>query len=281
MKSRTSTRKFMPTMLLCLFFGFLGIHRFYVGKVATGLAMLLTAGGMGIWVLFDVARLALGLFADKSGRTVRPSGERSAKHAYGWIGAWLALMVGMIVIVSASSDSDRSYVAATSHEPAPAPVSQEANRATREAEAADRAAAREAARATREAEAANRAAAEEAEREAREAEEAARKAAEEATCRQDIQCLGDQFSIAAGVYCKRDIEDLGKYDHQWTDGLLDMKFYAFQWKDKGSGVIRFRGDHIQFQNRFGAWVKHRYWCDYDTINDSPIRVGAEPGRLQQ
>jgi TM2 domain-containing membrane protein YozV len=35
-----------------------GIHRFYVGKIGTGILMILTFGGFGIWVLVDLIMIA-------------------------------------------------------------------------------------------------------------------------------------------------------------------------------------------------------------------------------
>lgn len=57
-------------LLLCIFLGFLGIHRFYVGKWGTGLLMLLTGGLLGIWVIIDIILIAFGAFRDKQGRPV-------------------------------------------------------------------------------------------------------------------------------------------------------------------------------------------------------------------
>lgn len=47
-------------ILLCIFVGGLGIHRFYLGYNLIGLLQLLTAGGCGIWVLIDLIRLITG-----------------------------------------------------------------------------------------------------------------------------------------------------------------------------------------------------------------------------
>jgi len=43
-----SDKGFVPALLLCFFFGVLGVHRFYVGKIGTGLLMIVTFGGLGI-----------------------------------------------------------------------------------------------------------------------------------------------------------------------------------------------------------------------------------------
>lgn len=47
-----------------------GLHRFYVGKIGTGILMLCTAGGVGVWWIYDVITLASGGFADRDGRRV-------------------------------------------------------------------------------------------------------------------------------------------------------------------------------------------------------------------
>jgi hypothetical protein len=44
--------------------GMFGLHRFYVGKPRTGVAMICTLGGLGIWWLYDVVLLAAGEFRD-------------------------------------------------------------------------------------------------------------------------------------------------------------------------------------------------------------------------
>lgn len=68
-----SQKGFVPTLLLCFFLGALGVHRFYVGKVGTGILMLLTLGGFGIWALIDFVMIAVGSFTDKQGNFVKPS----------------------------------------------------------------------------------------------------------------------------------------------------------------------------------------------------------------
>ena len=48
--------------------GTFGIHRFYVGKTGTGILMLVTLGGLGIWSLIDFIVIAVGSFKDKEDR---------------------------------------------------------------------------------------------------------------------------------------------------------------------------------------------------------------------
>jgi TM2 domain-containing membrane protein YozV len=63
-----SEKGMVPACLLCFFLGFLGVHRFYVGKVGTGILMLLTLGGLGIWTLIDFIMILVGSFKDSEGK---------------------------------------------------------------------------------------------------------------------------------------------------------------------------------------------------------------------
>lgn len=68
--SSTSPRSRLAAFLLAIFFGVFGVHRFYVGKIWTGLLLLVTAGGFGIWWIVDAILIALGIFTDADGRPV-------------------------------------------------------------------------------------------------------------------------------------------------------------------------------------------------------------------
>lgn len=57
----------LPILILCFFFGWLGIHRFFVGKVGTGVLMLCTLGGLGIWLMIDLILIVCGAFRDRDG----------------------------------------------------------------------------------------------------------------------------------------------------------------------------------------------------------------------
>lgn len=75
-QNNTATMEISPKLrlaaaLFCGFFGWLGIHRFYVGKIGTGILMILTAGGFGIWVIIDFIFIVVGQFRDKEGRVLR------------------------------------------------------------------------------------------------------------------------------------------------------------------------------------------------------------------
>ena len=66
-----SEKGFVPTVLLCFFLGVFGVHRFYVGKIGTGILMLLTLGGLGIWSLVDFIIIVCGNFKDKHGLPIK------------------------------------------------------------------------------------------------------------------------------------------------------------------------------------------------------------------
>ena len=66
-----SEKKLGNCLLLFLFLGYLGAHRFYVGKVGTALLYIITLGGLGIWAIVDFILIVVGNFKDKEGKPVR------------------------------------------------------------------------------------------------------------------------------------------------------------------------------------------------------------------
>ena len=65
-----SPKSRLAAALLAWFLGVIGIHRFYVGKVGTGILMIVTLGGLGIWVLVDFIMILVGSFKDKQDRVL-------------------------------------------------------------------------------------------------------------------------------------------------------------------------------------------------------------------
>ena len=56
--------------LLCFMLGAFGAHRFYVGKIGTAILMILTLGGLGLWVIIDLIVILVGSFRDADGYRV-------------------------------------------------------------------------------------------------------------------------------------------------------------------------------------------------------------------
>lgn len=50
----TTKKNWLAAVLLSIFVGSLGIDRFYLGKIGTGVLKLITFGGFGIWWLVDL-----------------------------------------------------------------------------------------------------------------------------------------------------------------------------------------------------------------------------------
>ncbi|HNY30996.1 MAG TPA: TM2 domain-containing protein [Fibrobacteria bacterium] len=65
-----SDKDWTTILIVSLFLGGFGVHRFMVGKTGTGVAMLLTLGGCGIWSLIDIITIAMGKFTDAEGRLI-------------------------------------------------------------------------------------------------------------------------------------------------------------------------------------------------------------------
>jgi TM2 domain-containing membrane protein YozV len=59
-----SDKRLVPAAILCILLGVFGAHRFYTGKTLTGLAQLVTLGGLGLWMLYDLVLILTGQFRD-------------------------------------------------------------------------------------------------------------------------------------------------------------------------------------------------------------------------
>ena len=65
-----SEKSRIVALLLCIFLGGIGVHRFYLGKIGTGIVWLLTAGCFGIGWIIDIILIACGSAKDKDGQRV-------------------------------------------------------------------------------------------------------------------------------------------------------------------------------------------------------------------
>lgn len=63
-------KDWLVTLLLCLFLGSIGVHRFYAGKIGTGILQVITVGGCGIWTLIDLIMIITGNFTDANGNKI-------------------------------------------------------------------------------------------------------------------------------------------------------------------------------------------------------------------
>jgi len=68
----SSVKNYSATLLLALITGLIGGHRFYAGKVGTGILFLFTGGLLGIGCIVDIFTVVFGNFTDKAGHFIRP-----------------------------------------------------------------------------------------------------------------------------------------------------------------------------------------------------------------
>ncbi|WP_193597703.1 Ltp family lipoprotein [Microbacterium sp. YJN-G] len=95
-------KSFLATWLLSLLVGYLGIDRFYLGKVGTGILKLVTLGGIGVWWLVDLIMVLAGATRDRSGRALAGYGDHKK---VAWIVTGAVILVGIILnIVSPKPD---------------------------------------------------------------------------------------------------------------------------------------------------------------------------------
>ena len=66
----TSHKSRLAALLLAIFFGYFGVHRFYAGKIGTGILWALTGGFFLIGYIVDIILLACGVFKDGNGMPI-------------------------------------------------------------------------------------------------------------------------------------------------------------------------------------------------------------------
>ncbi|XP_060825710.1 TM2 domain-containing protein CG11103 [Bombus pascuorum] len=67
-----SNQFFVTTLLYSILLGFLGLDRFCLGHVGTGVGKLLTLGGVGVWWVFDIILIVTGSLQPEDGSNWNP-----------------------------------------------------------------------------------------------------------------------------------------------------------------------------------------------------------------
>jgi TM2 domain-containing membrane protein YozV len=71
MDQQYSTYSAQKTLLLTIFTGVIGLHRFYLKKYITGTLYFFTIGFVGIGVIIDIIKLLTGNFKDDSNKIIK------------------------------------------------------------------------------------------------------------------------------------------------------------------------------------------------------------------
>ena len=97
-----SSKSKVVALVLCIFGGFLGLHRFYVGKKISGILYLLTGGVFGIGWIYDIFEIIGNRFTDSAGLPIA-TGAVSTKPAFKKWQFWVTLIIFFSVALNTSN----------------------------------------------------------------------------------------------------------------------------------------------------------------------------------
>lgn len=109
----TPQKSYILTWVFAQFLGSWGVDHFYLGKIGTGVAKLLTGGGLGIWAIIDVFLTIFGKRTDSEGRPLEGYEEhRKITMIISIILIVLGVLssiVWIIIVIAAAASSPAVY----------------------------------------------------------------------------------------------------------------------------------------------------------------------------
>lgn len=95
-------------------------------------------------------------------------------------------------------------------------------------------------------------------------------------CENNLDCWAEKHTVNAWVKCQKAVERLARYQFEWTNGFLGMKFDRYVKGVSTPTAVIWVGTSIKFQNGFGAWRAMKYGCEYEASTDTVLNVNALP-----
>lgn len=74
-QTAVNDKNFVLVATLCFLLGVFGVHRFYCGKIISGVLMVFTIGRLGIWALVAFVIVCFGEFTDSQRRKIKYAGS--------------------------------------------------------------------------------------------------------------------------------------------------------------------------------------------------------------